>query len=70
MGLVGSEMCIRDRFLNENDITFKTLKTTGSDILVVIEMKLDKDKMLSVESSLTYFANKHSFKYDGWGAFE
>src|SRR5687768_8942166 len=50
-------------FLNQNEIKFKTLKTSGSDLLVVIEMKLDKDKMLEVESSLTYFANKHGSKY-------
>ncbi|SKC43922.1 ribonuclease E inhibitor RraB [Ohtaekwangia koreensis] len=59
-----------DSFLNQNEITFKNLKTSGSDILVIIDMKLDKDKMLAIESSLTYFANKHGFKYDGWGAFE
>jgi hypothetical protein len=57
-------------FLNQNEVTFKMVKISGSDILVVIEMKLDKDKILRIESSLTYFANKHGLKYEGWGAFE
>jgi hypothetical protein len=59
-----------ESFLNQNKITFKTLKPSGSDVLVVIDMKLERDKMLDIESSLIYFANKNGFKYDGWGAFE
>lgn len=59
-----------ESFLNQNKITFKTLKPSGSDVLVVIEMKLEKDEMLDIESALTYFANKNGLKYDGWGAFE
>jgi hypothetical protein len=59
-----------ESFLSQNKITFKTLKPSGSDVLVVINMKLERDKMLDIESSLTYFANKNDFKYDGWGAFE
>lgn len=57
-------------FLSQNNITFKNLKQDKSDVLVVIDMKLEQDKMLQIESSLTYFANKNGFKYDGWGAFE
>ena len=59
-----------ESFLNLNKITFNTLKSNGSDILVVIDMKLERDKLLDIESSLTYFADKNGFKYDGWGAFE
>jgi len=59
-----------ETFLNQNKIDFKTLKTCGSDISVVIDMRLKKDKILYIESALTYFANENGFKYDGWGAFE
>jgi regulator of RNase E activity RraB len=57
-------------FLNQNEIAFTELKTNASDIFLVMEMKLDKDRIIDIESSLTYFANKHGLKYDGWGAFE
>src|SRR5689334_15688166 len=59
-----------ESFLNQNKISFNALKPSGSDVLVLIDMKLDKDKILDIESALTYFANNNGFKYDGWGAFE
>lgn len=57
-------------FLTHTKINFKKIEIRGSDVLVIIEMKLERDNILEIESSLTYFANENGLKYDGWGAFE
>lgn len=57
-------------FLRENKINYQKVERKESDLFVVINMRLDKEKIIEIESYLTYFANKHGSKYDGWGAFE
>jgi hypothetical protein len=57
-------------FLKKSGVHFTKLKHHGSDVLVVINMKLDVKTITEIEASLTYFAGLHNFKYDGWGAFE
>lgn len=42
----------------------------GSDVFVVIPMKLVPDRLIEIESYLTFFAQSHELNYDGWGAFE
>lgn len=59
-----------ESFLGENEIEFRNVRRYKSDILVEVQMKLEEKQLLEIESYLTYFANEHGLKYDGWGAFE
>jgi regulator of RNase E activity RraB len=59
-----------EAFLKTSGIHFDKLKSDGSDVLVVINMTLDVKSITDIESSLTYFASQHGYRYDGWGAFE
>jgi regulator of RNase E activity RraB len=57
-------------FLKFNKINYQELKQIKTDLFVITNMLLDKEGIIDIESYLTYFANKHNFRYDGWGAFE
>ena len=58
------------QFLEASGIKYKELKRRQLDVFVVIEMKLEIDKVIEIETYLTYFVNNYGFKYDGWGALE
>jgi hypothetical protein len=57
-------------FLKANDINYQRFEQKESDAFVFITMRLDDERIIEIESYLTYFANDYGFKYDGWGAFE
>ena len=57
-------------FLSTNKIKVEKLKHEASDVFVVVNMQLDLQNVIDIESFLTYFADNHGCKYDGWGAFE
>jgi hypothetical protein len=57
-------------FLKVNKINYQRFEQKESDALVIIIMKLDDERIIEIESYLTYFAKDYGFKYDGWGGFE
>lgn len=57
-------------FLKANSISYKKVIKDENDIYVIIPMNMDEGKIIEIEEYLTFFANEHLLKYDGWGAFE
>lgn len=57
-------------FLKGNKISYKKVIRNESDIYVIIPMGMEENKIIEIEEYLTFFANDHLLKYDGWGAFE
>ena len=59
-----------EEFLKQIKLKYKSMNFKNSDLITTIQMKMIYEKIIEIESFLTFFAVENGLKYDGWGAFE